>query len=84
MKDAFELIREQIHEIRNIVGPVNLRLANMEHQITSSRIYLQEKTLALESKLLAAIFRLDKMDVEIAGLADGQEKLTEKVRRLEG
>jgi hypothetical protein len=83
MKDVFEQVRQQIHEIRNIIGPVNLKLADMEHQIINSRAYFEEKTLALESKLLAAIFRLDKMDVQIADIAAGKENLVERVRRLE-
>jgi hypothetical protein len=83
MKDAFEQVRQQIHEIRNIIGPVNLKLADMEHQITTSKAYLEEKISRLESKLLTTLFRLDRQDLQIANILAGQEKMSERVKRLE-
>jgi hypothetical protein len=83
MKDAFEQVRQQIHEIRNIIGPVNLKLADMDHQIATSKAYLEEKVLTLESKLLSAVFRIDRQDVQIAHILAGQEKMMEQVRRLD-
>ncbi|HTR40665.1 MAG TPA: hypothetical protein VMH87_03540 [Pseudomonadales bacterium] len=83
MKDAFEQVRQQIHEIRNIIGPVNLKLADMDHQIATSKAYLEEKVMTLESKLLATVFRLDKQDLKIAELLAGQQKMTERMKRLE-
>lgn len=79
----FEQIREQIHEIRNIIGPVHLKLADMEHRIVTSKAYLEERTLSIESKLLAAIFRLDKQDKAIADIVVGQQRMVERVKRLE-
>ncbi|HTR40369.1 MAG TPA: hypothetical protein VMH87_01970 [Pseudomonadales bacterium] len=76
MADIFDQIREQIHEIRNIVGPVDLKLANMEHQ-------LNEKTVNLESKLIGALFRLEKLESKISDIVAGQEKLTVRVKWLE-
>ena len=76
MADMFEQIREQIHEIRNIVGPVDLKLANMEHQLT-------EKTLTLESKVLGVLFRLEKLEGKISDIVAGQEKITVRVKGLE-
>ncbi len=83
MKDAFEQVRQQIHEIRNIIGPVNLKLADMEHQITTSKAYLEEKNSRLESKLLTTLFRLDMQDLQIANILSGLEKMSERVKRLE-
>lgn len=75
MADIFEQIRAQIHEVRNIVGPVHLKLTAMEEQITKNRTYLEEKVLALESKLLSTLFRLDKQDARLAEILAWQQKL---------
>jgi hypothetical protein len=83
MRDTFDQIRDQIHEIRNLVGPVNLKLANMEHQIVTSRAFLEERAMTLESKLLGALFRMDKQDLKIADLMASQEKLLERMNRFE-
>ena len=83
MRDTFDQIRDQIHEIRNPVGPVNLKLANMEHQIVTSRAFLEERAMTLESKLLGALFRMDKQDLKIADLMASQEKLLERMNRFE-
>ena len=83
MKDFFEQIRQQIHEIRNIVGPVNLKLADMEHQLTTTKTFLEEKTLSLESRLFAALIRLDNQDMRIADILAGQKKLSERMNRFE-
>jgi len=83
MKDTFEQIRQQIHEIRNIFGPMDLKLANMEHQIATSQAYLEEKNATLESRLLSALFRMDRQDAKIASLAAGQEQILEKMKRYE-
>lgn len=79
----FDQIRQQIHEIRNLIGPVNLKLAEMEHQITTSKAFLEEKTLILESKLMAVLFRLDNQEAKIAHIQTENEKLSERMEKFE-
>lgn len=51
LKSDFEQIREQIHEIRNFLGPLDLKLSSLDHQITKSRVSFEVKALELESKM---------------------------------
>jgi hypothetical protein len=55
----------------------------MEHQIVTSRAFLEERAMTLESKLLGALFRMDKQDLKIADLMASQEKLLERMNRFE-
>ena len=80
MQDVFQEIREQIHEIRNLVGPFDLKLSALDHQISASRVFFEEKTAALESRVAS---RLNQQDMKIADLLDGQSQLSERIRRLE-
>ena len=83
MREVFEEIREQIHELRNLVGPFDLKLSNLDHQIAVSRTFFEEKAAALESKVQATSFRVDQHDGKIADLMTGQEDLSERIKRLE-
>jgi hypothetical protein len=51
LKNDFEQIREQIHEIRNFLSPLDLKLENLDHQITKSRISFESKAAELESRM---------------------------------
>ena len=53
MKDHFEQIREQIHEIRNFLGPLDVKLEGLDYQIKRSRATFELKTAELESKIAA-------------------------------
>ena len=80
MQDVFQEIREQIHDIRNLVGPFDLKLSALDHQITASRVFFEEKTAALESRMS---LRLDHQDVKIADILADQKQLSERMNRLE-
>jgi hypothetical protein len=83
MNDVFEQIRQQIHEIRNIVTPVDLKFAFLEGKIDDYKSSLEEAGRALESKLLANIHRLDNQDIKIADIVGALERLAQRVRQLE-
>ena len=51
MKTEFEQIREQIHEIRNFLGPLDIKLENLDHQVSKSRLSFETKAAELESKI---------------------------------
>jgi Trm5-related predicted tRNA methylase len=51
VKDEFEQIRDQIHEIRNFLWPLELKLESLDHQVTKSRIFFEAKASELESKI---------------------------------
>ena len=51
MKTEFEQIREQIHEIRNFLGPLDIKLENLDHQVSKSRVTFETKAAELESRI---------------------------------
>ena len=51
MKTEFEQIRQQIHEIRNFLGPLDIKLENLDHQISKSRLTFETKAAELESRI---------------------------------
>ncbi len=53
MNDHFEQIREQIHEIRNFLGPLDVKLEGLDYQIKRSRATFETKTLELETQIAA-------------------------------
>jgi hypothetical protein len=83
MQDAFQEIRNQIHEIRNIVGPVHLKFADLETRIVECRQMFEERTAKLESRWLATLFRLDKQDVKITDILAVQSQILDRLRRVE-
>lgn len=83
MEDVFENIREQLHEIRNIVGPVDLKLSNLEHQFARTRTLLEERNIAIESRLSATIIRTDEQTSQISDVLEQNARLSERVRRIE-
>jgi hypothetical protein len=52
MKDQFEQISEQLHDIRNFLFPLDVRLQTLENQIEKSRISFESKVIQLESKVI--------------------------------
>lgn len=52
MNNDFEQIRVQIHEIRNFLGPLDLKLESLDHQISKSRISFESKATELEAKII--------------------------------
>jgi hypothetical protein len=53
VNDHFEQIREQIHEIRNFLGPLDVKLEGLDYQIKRSRATFETKTLELETQIAA-------------------------------
>ena len=83
MPDAFEDVRRQIHEIRNLIGPLNFKMAELEVRILETKHSCEEKTLTVESKLLGTLFRLDRHEARIADILAAQDKILERLKRLE-
>ena len=52
MKDQFEQISEQLHDIRNFLSPLDVRLQTLGHQIEKNRISFESRTMQLESKIV--------------------------------
>jgi chromosome segregation ATPase len=83
MPQVFEEIRQQIHEIRNLINPFDLRLAHLDAQIAASRTLFVEQTAALETRLTANTFRLNEHAGKIEDILENYDRLSERVQRLE-
>jgi hypothetical protein len=83
MAEVFEQIRQQIHEIRNLVGPFDLKLANLDAKVAASRVFFDQRTALLETKVLATAFRLDEQGGKLEGVIDDYGQLSARVLRLE-
>lgn len=83
MPHVFEEIRQQIHEIRSLMAPFDLRLANLDAQITASRAFFEERTTALETRVMATAFRLDVQGDKIEAILDNYGQLSARVLQLE-
>src|SRR5215469_13651187 len=70
MTDIFQEIREQIHEIRNAIAPVDLKLANFEHEIEECRTFFEHKAQALEARVFANAFKLEEHGNKISNILE--------------
>ncbi|HEV2318527.1 MAG TPA: hypothetical protein VGV18_02170, partial [Verrucomicrobiae bacterium] len=58
MQNTFEDIREQIHEIRNMLGPIDIKLDSLDHKITAGRISYEARTSEIETKIATESVRV--------------------------
>ena len=79
MKDFFEDVRAQLHEIRNLVGPIDIKLANLENKFVHQAIF----TASLESRLLSNTFKLDAYSSRISEIFEQNLQLLERVKQIE-
>jgi 2C-methyl-D-erythritol 2,4-cyclodiphosphate synthase len=83
MQDVIEDIREQIHEIRNILGPIDYKLENLAHQITASRLSFESKISGLETRMATNALRISEHDIKIAEHSDEFLQQSERIKRIE-
>jgi predicted GTPase len=51
MKNEFEEIREQLHEIRNFLGPIEITISNLTAQVKRNKIEMEEKIAELTRRI---------------------------------
>ena len=83
MQNAFEEIRDEIHKIRNLLGPIDLKLDNLDHKLTVSRITFESKTSELDNKIVANASRLSDHEVKISEHSDEIALQSERIRQIE-
>src|ERR1700734_3202153 len=83
MREPFEEIRDQIHEIRNIIGPVDIKLETLESHIADCKIFFEQRCNTFESKLAANSIRVDQQLVKTEDIEEQISQLSERVRRIE-
>ena len=82
MQDAFEQIRQQIHEIRNFLAPLDIKLENLDHQITVSRIAFEAKASELDAKVTSNSLRITEQAVKIGEQAAQIQNQSEQLRQI--
>jgi hypothetical protein len=83
MQNAFEEIRHEIHAIRNILGPVDIKLDNLDHKITASRIAFESKTSELDAKLAANTSKISEHSLKLSEHSDEIFKQSERLKQIE-
>lgn len=84
MQSAFEEIRLQIHDIRNLLGPIDIKLENLDHQLTVGRMTFDAKASDLESKIAVNGIRVADQTARIEELSEQVASHSERLKRLEG
>ena len=83
MQSTFEEIRDEIHKIRNLLGPIDLKLDNLDHKITVSRITFESKTSELEAKIAASSLKLSECAFRVSTNSDDIAQQSERIKRIE-
>jgi hypothetical protein len=83
MQNTFEEIREQIHEIRNMLGPIDFKLDSLDHKITVGRISFEAKATSLETKIATESLRISDQWSKISEHSDELAQQSERIRRIE-
>ena len=82
MQEVFDEIRGQIHELRNLIAPFDLRLASLDQNISAARGLFEKRTTAIETKMRVNEIRLDEQDNKIADIREDYVHLSERVKQL--
>jgi hypothetical protein len=75
MENTFEEIRREIHDIRNFLWPLDVKLAGLDHQIAEMRVFLDERFGGVESRLLVYKFKFEEQDVKMAAFSERLERV---------
>jgi hypothetical protein len=75
MRDMFEEIRRQIHEIRNLWAPFDFKLAGLDHQIAAMRAELDARIGGVETRVLASSFKIEEQGTRMDALWERVEWL---------
>ncbi|MGH7941727.1 MAG: hypothetical protein ACREE6_17555 [Limisphaerales bacterium] len=83
MHNTFEDIREQIHEIRNLLGPIDIKLDNLDHKISASRISFESSAADLHAKIAAESLRITQYWDSVSNHSVQLAQQFERIRRIE-
>ena len=82
MKDLFEQIREQIRDIRAFLGPMDLKLQSLDHQISANSITFEAKVAQFESRMAVHSLRIEEQASQTAENTDNISFLSEQIRQI--
>jgi hypothetical protein len=85
-------IEEQLHEIRNLLGRSELKIADLGHQMSQGKIRFEEGIASLKSQINsiqtcgrsdANTIRIDDLASKIEAILEENAQLSERVKRIE-
>lgn len=83
MQNAFEEIRHELHHIRNILGPIDIKLDNLDHKFTVSRIAFESKTSEQDAKIAANTSKISEHSLKLSEHTDEIVKQSERLKQIE-
>lgn len=83
MQNMFEQVREQIHQIRNYLSPLALKLDNLDHQIVVSRETFETRTKELDTKISVTSLRVTEQEMKIDEHSEALALQAERIKRIE-
>ena len=83
MQDSFEQLREQIHQIRNYLSPLVLKLDNLDHQLVLSRQAFEARTAELDKKISVTSLRVTEQEMKIDAHSEVLALMDERIKRIE-
>jgi uncharacterized coiled-coil protein SlyX len=83
MQNTFEEMREQIHEIRNLLSPINLKLDWLDGKITAGRASFEVRAADLEARIAESSLRIDSQWEKISEQSDELAEQSERLQRIE-
>lgn len=83
MQDTFEQVRQQIHQIRNYLSPLVLKLDNLDHQIAVSQKAFEVRTTELETKISVTSLRVTEQEMKIDAHSEALVLQEERIKRIE-
>lgn len=83
MQNVVEDIHRGINEIRNLLGPMNLKLENLDQKISESRTFFQSRWSEFEAKLAANTLSISEQAIKFEEHTRQIASLFEQIQWME-
>jgi hypothetical protein len=83
MQNVVEDIHRGINEIRDLLGPMNLKLENLDQKISENSISFQSKWVEFEAKIAAHTLRISEQAIKSDDHSRQIASLFERIRWME-
>ncbi|HEY1790492.1 MAG TPA: hypothetical protein VGJ73_20260 [Verrucomicrobiae bacterium] len=77
-------IRSGIYEIRNLLGPIGLKLDSLELKVSAHKVSFDSKTFELEAKIAANAVRISEQGMKSEEHSSQIASLFEQVKWIQG
>jgi hypothetical protein len=84
MQNAVEEIRDGIQEIHNLLGPIGLKLDNLDQKVSVSKFIFESKAFELEARIVANVARISEQASKSQEHSSQIASLFEQVKSIQG